>query len=57
MKLGGIDADFLACADQAIVRKEVRENFKICMPGGGYYLGLKNSVPCWIKGGFFYERP
>ena len=46
--LGGIDVDFLCRADEAAIRKRVRETLDACMPGGGYCLGTGNSVANYI---------
>jgi uroporphyrinogen decarboxylase len=46
--LGGIDVDFLCRADEAQVRRRVRETLDVCMPGGGYCLGTGNSVANYI---------
>jgi uroporphyrinogen decarboxylase len=46
--LGGIDVDFLCRADEAQIRKRVRETLDTCQPGGGYCLGTGNSVANYI---------
>lgn len=46
--LGGIDVDFLCRADEASIRRRVRETLDACMPGGGYCLGTGNSVANYI---------
>ena len=46
--LGGIDMDFMCRADEAAIRKRVRETLDICQPGGGYALGTGNSVANYI---------
>jgi len=46
--LGGIDVDFLCRADEAGVRRRVRDTLEQCMPGGGYALGTGNSVANYI---------
>jgi len=46
--LGGIDVDFLARADEAQIRRRVRETLDVCLPGGGYTLGSGNSVANYI---------
>lgn len=46
--LGGIDVDFLARADEAALRKRVRETLEVCQPGGGYCLGSGNSIANYI---------
>ncbi len=46
--LGGIDVDFLCRADEAQVRRRVRETLDACLPGGGYLLGTGNSVANYI---------
>ena len=46
--LGGIDVDFLARADEAAIRKRVRETLEVCQPGGGYCLGSGNSIANYI---------
>lgn len=46
--LGGIDLDFLCRADEAAIRRRVRETLDICHPGGGYCLGTGNSVANYV---------
>lgn len=46
--LGGIDMDFLCRADEAAVRKRVRDTVAACMPGGGYCLGTGNTVANYV---------
>ena len=46
--LGGIDVDFLCRADEAAIRRRVRETLDVCLPGGGYCLGTGNSVANYI---------
>jgi len=46
--LGGIDVDFLCRADEAAIRRRVRQTLDACMPGGGYCLGTGNSVANYI---------
>ncbi|MHC4981911.1 MAG: uroporphyrinogen decarboxylase family protein [Planctomycetota bacterium] len=46
--LGGMDVDFLCRADEAAIRKRVRETLDICLPGGGFCLGSGNSVANYI---------
>ena len=46
--LGGIDVDFLCRADEAAIRRRVRETLEVCQPGGGYCLGSGNSVANYI---------
>lgn len=46
--VGGIDVDFLCRADEAAIRRRVRETLDRCMPGGGYCLGTGNSVTNYI---------
>jgi len=46
--IGGIDVDFLCRADEAAIRKRVREVLDACMPGGGYCLGTGNTVANYI---------
>ena len=46
--LGGIDVDFLCRADEAAIRRRVRETLDQCQPGGGYCLGTGNSVANYI---------
>jgi len=46
--LGGIDVDFLCRADEAQIRRRVRETLEKCMPGGGYCLGTGNTVANYI---------
>ena len=46
--VGGIDVDFLCRADEAAIRKRVRETLDVCQPSGGYCLGTGNSVANYI---------
>lgn len=46
--LGGIDMDFICRADEAAVRKRVRDTLEACMPLGGYCLGTGNSVTNYV---------
>jgi len=46
--LGGIDVDFMARSGESAIRKRIREVLDICMPGGGYCLGLGNWVTDYI---------
>lgn len=46
--IGGIDVDFLCRADEAAVRRRVRDTLEVCLPGGGYCLGTGNSVTNYI---------
>jgi uroporphyrinogen decarboxylase len=46
--LGGLDVDFMTRSDEQAIRKRVRETLDICMPGGGYCLGLGNWVTSYI---------
>jgi len=46
--LGGIDVDFLCRADEAQIRRRVRETLEVCLPGGGFCLGSGNSVANYI---------
>ena len=46
--VGGIDVDFLCRADEAAIRRRVRDTLDICQPGGGYALGSGNSVADYI---------
>jgi len=46
--IGGIDVDFLCRADEAAIRKRVRETLDVCQPGGGYCLGTGNSVANYV---------
>ncbi|MHB0939252.1 MAG: uroporphyrinogen decarboxylase family protein [Armatimonadota bacterium] len=46
--LGGIDVDFLCRADEAAVRRRVRDTLDRCLPGGGYLLGTGNSVANYV---------
>jgi uroporphyrinogen decarboxylase len=46
--LGGLDVDFLCRADEAAVRRRVRDTLDVCLPGGGYCLGTGNSVANYI---------
>jgi len=46
--LGGIDVDFLCRADEAQIRRRVRETLAVCQPGGGYALGSGNTVANYV---------
>jgi len=46
--LGGLDVDFMARANEQDIRRRVREVLDVCMPGGGYCLGLGNWVTSYI---------
>jgi uroporphyrinogen decarboxylase len=46
--IGGIDVDFLCRAEEAEIRRRVRETLEVCQPGGGYCLGTGNSVANYI---------
>lgn len=46
--LGGIDLDFLCRATEPDLRARVRETLKVCLPGGGYFLGTGNSVANYL---------
>ncbi len=46
--LGGLDVDFVARSDKSAIRQEVRRVLDICMPGGGYCLGMGNWVTDYI---------
>ena len=46
--LGGIDVDFLCTSDELSIRRRVRDTLNTCMPGGGYCLGIGNSVANYI---------
>jgi len=46
--LGGIDIDFLCRADEASIRRRVRETLDACNPGGGYCLGSGNSFANFV---------
>jgi len=46
--LGGIDMDFLSRANEADIRRRVRETLDVCQPGGGYCLGTGNTVANYI---------
>lgn len=46
--LGGLDVDFMCRADEAAIRRRVRETLDACLPGGGYCLGTGNSVANYI---------
>jgi uroporphyrinogen decarboxylase len=46
--LGGIDVDFLCRADEAAIRRRVRETLARCQPGGGFCLGTGNTVANYI---------
>jgi len=47
--LGGIDVDFLCRADEASIRRRVRDTLDKCHSGGGYCLGTGNSVANYIS--------
>jgi uroporphyrinogen decarboxylase len=42
--LGGIDVDLLCRAQEAAIRKRVRDTLDVCMQGKGYCLGTGNTV-------------
>ena len=46
--LGGLDVDFMCRADEAAIRRRVRDTLDACLPGGGYCLGTGNSVANYI---------
>jgi len=46
--IGGIDVDLLCRADEATIRRRVREVLDVCLEGGGYCLGTGNSVANYI---------
>ncbi len=46
--LGGIDVDFLCRADEAAIRRRVRDTVAACQPGGGFCLGSGNTVANYI---------
>lgn len=46
--LGGVDVDLLARSGEADIRRRTREILNVCMPGGGYFLGLGNWVTEYI---------
>ncbi|MHB1457413.1 MAG: uroporphyrinogen decarboxylase family protein [Armatimonadota bacterium] len=46
--IGGMDMDFMTRANPDQVRKRVRETLDICHPGGGYCMGLGNTVSNYI---------
>jgi uroporphyrinogen decarboxylase len=46
--LGGIDVDFLCRADEAAIRKRVRDTVRVCQPGGGFCLGTGNTAANYI---------
>jgi uroporphyrinogen decarboxylase len=46
--LGGIDVDLVARADERAIRQRVRETLEVCVPGGGYCLGMGNWVTSYI---------
>lgn len=46
--LGGLDVDFVTRSDEPAIRRRVREVLDVCMPGGGYCLGLGNWVTNYI---------
>lgn len=47
--LGGVDVDLLCRADEAAVRRRVRENLSACHAGGGYCLGSGNTVANYVS--------
>jgi uroporphyrinogen decarboxylase len=46
--LGGLDVDFMARSSEQAIRERVRGVLDICMPGGGYCLGVGNWVTSYI---------
>ena len=46
--LGGMDVDFIARSSESDIRNKTRQVLDICMPGGGYCLGLGNWVTSYI---------
>ena len=46
--IGGMDMDFMCRASEEQIRKRVRDTLDICMPGGGYCVGLGNTVANYI---------
>jgi uroporphyrinogen decarboxylase len=46
--VGGLDMDFIVRATPEEVRQRTREVLEICMPGGGFCLGVGNTVANYI---------
>ncbi len=46
--LGGLDVDFVVRNDENAIRQRVRETLDVCLPGGGYCLGMGNWVTSYI---------
>ncbi|MHB0999902.1 MAG: uroporphyrinogen decarboxylase family protein [Armatimonadota bacterium] len=46
--IGGMDMDFMTRATPDQVRARVRDTLDVCMPGGGYAMGLGNTVSNYI---------
>jgi uroporphyrinogen decarboxylase len=46
--IGGMDMDFMVRAAHDEIRQRVRETLDVCMPGGGYAMGLGNTVANYI---------
>lgn len=46
--LGGLDVDFVVRSDEDAIRRRVRETLDVCLPGGGYCLGMGNWVTSYI---------
>ncbi len=46
--LGGMDVDLLTRSGEADIRSRTREILNVCLPGGGYFLGLGNWVTEYI---------
>lgn len=46
--IGGMDMDFMCRANEAQIRRRVGETLDICMPGGGYCMGMGNTVANYV---------
>lgn len=46
--IGGLDMDFAVRATPEEIRQRVREVLDVCMPGGGFCLGVGNTVANYI---------
>ena len=46
--LGGMDVDLLARGSEADIRAKTREIISVCLPGGGFCLGVGNWVTDYI---------
>lgn len=46
--IGGLDMDFVTRSTPEAVRQRTREVLEVCMPGGGFCLGVGNTVANYI---------